>query len=240
MNEMVNEPSRFLKDSETEETSHPEEFDAIDEAPETKEEVSMTTNELESESRKEEHVNVSPEIEEIEILEALLYLQARPVSRKELAEVLQVKEEDVPEFIEILRDRYYRREAPYVIQEEGDSYYLRLKDEIVKQLKGVVVRKAIPRPALRILAYIAFYEYVREEIVLQSHLVRSFGKSIVERLDYLQRLGFIQLIPHGRTVEVRTTRQLFTLLGVPEEDKDAMKQYIQTGLKKYILKMAAV
>ncbi len=177
-------------------------------------------------------------IEEIEMLEALLYLQARPVSRREIAEVLQVDEDEVNELIEMLRDRYFRRDAPYMIQEEEDSYYLRLKDDIVRQLKGVVVRKAIPRPALRILAYIAFYEYVRREIMLQSHLTRAFGKGITEKLDYLQRLGFVQLIPHGRTVEVKTTKQLYHLLGIPEDNKEAMKHYIEMGLKKYILKMA--
>ena len=238
---MTERTSNATESSGDEKNAPHEQEDAKEEDPKVNDEtLSEDVEELPLIDVEEEEEKTDPQqIEELEMLEALLYLQARPVARKEIAEVLQVSEEDVKELIEILRDRYYRREAPYVIQEEEDSYYLRLKDEIVRQLKGVVVRKAIPRPALRILAYIAFHEYVREEIVLQSHLVRSFGKGVVERLDYLQRLGFIQLIPHGRTVEVRTTKQLFYLLGVTEESKEAMKNYIQQGLKKYILKMAA-
>ncbi len=175
-------------------------------------------------------------IHKINMIEAILYIAERPVKRIELAEHLNISENEVTHLVEQLRARYEERDAPYLLQYDSKGYFLKLQPDIQRVLKLSVEREELPRDLIQVLAYIIFQQYVNNKTVTLTDLKKVFGSRTKKKLQDLEKLELLQLESEGKKLIPHITKKTLELLNLPNEPED-IKAFLESGLKSYIYKM---
>ncbi len=119
-------------------------------------------------------------------LEAILYLKGKPVSLKEIAELVKETDSSVEQALFALTASYAQRDTALEIQENNGMYSLQLRaglGELVQDLLPVDLSVA----TLRTLATIAL-----KKKVLQSELVEIRGSSAYDHIKELLEKNFIE------------------------------------------------
>ena len=119
-------------------------------------------------------------------LEAILYLKGRPMSLKELSELVNESETDTEQGMLILIAGYAQRDTALEIQESNGRYSLQLRaglGELVRDLLPVNLSTA----TLRTLATIAL-----KKRILQSDLVDLRGSGAYDHIKELVNQNFIE------------------------------------------------
>ena len=156
-------------------------------------------------------------------IEAVLFTTARALSTMEIAEILEVENEQVEEAILELIVDYSTRDGALEIDDEN-GYILQVKEEhmdIVEKLCPVDLRPAVSRT----LVYIALKEPIR-----QTALVELRGSTAYEHIAELLEKGFISKTKdkHGRSFNLKTTpkfAEYFKLQG----DTRALEKFLEQG-----------
>jgi chromosome segregation and condensation protein ScpB len=175
-------------------------------------------------------------LNEMDIIEAALFLFDRPVTYQELSEIVQKSENKIERYIEDIRDEHLDKNTAYhIVNIEDNVVQLKIRDEIAPHLHWPFIKRSdVPRHLLKILSLIAFKEFVLEEIVSPSKLIRIFGKSVSQDIDELQTMSLINVTPKGNKREITVTEDFLTLFKLPHEPKE-IKIAIQRGLKDYAM-----
>ncbi len=175
-------------------------------------------------------------LNETDILEAALFLFDRPVTYHELSEIIQKDENEIERYIEEIRDEHIDKNTAYqIINLEDNVVQLKIRDEVAAHLHWPFIKRSdVPRHLLKILSLIAFKEYVLEETVSPSKLIRIFGKPVTQDLDELQTMSLINVTPKGNKKEITVTEDFLNLFKLPHEPKET-KIAIQMGLKDYAM-----
>lgn len=156
-------------------------------------------------------------------IEAVLFTTAKALSTEEIAEILEIENEQVEEAIlELIMD-YSARDGALEIDDEN-GYILQVKNEhmdIVEKLCPVDLRPAVSRT----LVFIALKEPIR-----QTALVELRGSTAYEHIAELLEKGFISKTKdkNGRSYNLRTTpkfAEYFKLQG----DTRALEKFIEQG-----------
>ncbi|MFQ5792844.1 MAG: SMC-Scp complex subunit ScpB, partial [Acidobacteriota bacterium] len=96
--------------------------------------------------------------EDLSIIEAALYAADRPLTLGELREILGTSSETYArKLVEELIAEYGKRGGPLVLAETSKgTFSLRLREEYMPKLEGVVPKARLSRGALKTLAMIAY------------------------------------------------------------------------------------
>ena len=175
-------------------------------------------------------------LNEKDVIEAALFLFDRPISPKELSELVSKSERDIERYIEELRDEHLDLNTAYHIINIEDGFQLKLRDEVAANLHWPFIKRSeVPRHLLKILSLIAFKEYVLEKKTTPGKLQQLFGKQALQDLDELQAMGLINITLEGKKREIRITEDFLTLFKLPD-DPVQTKVAIQMGLRNYALR----
>ncbi|MEI7474416.1 MAG: SMC-Scp complex subunit ScpB [bacterium] len=134
-------------------------------------------------------------------IEAFLFVTARAVTVKEIADMLEVDIEEVePALLDLIMD-YSSRDTALEIEDEDGCYILQVREEhmdIVEKLVPVELKPAV----LRTLSVIAIKEPLR-----QSKLIEFRGQSAYDHIGELVEKGLItrKRDTNGRSYVLKTT-----------------------------------
>lgn len=133
-------------------------------------------------------------------IEAVLFVTARAISIKEIAEILNVEPEEIePAILDLIMD-YSARDSALEIDDE-DGYIIQVREDhmdIVEKLVPVELKPAV----LRTLSVIAIKEPIR-----QTKLIEFRGQSAYDHIAELIEKGLItkKKDTNGRSYLLRTT-----------------------------------
>ena len=104
----------------------------------------------------------------IAIIEALLFTAEDTISAKEIADIIDLSEDETEEYISILRDRYIEESYGLLLKEYNGSYILTTKPRFssyIEDMHNIENKVSLSKAALETLAIIAYKQPVtRAEI----------------------------------------------------------------------------
>ncbi|MGC8649217.1 MAG: SMC-Scp complex subunit ScpB [Candidatus Micrarchaeia archaeon] len=137
------------------------------------------------------------------IIEAALFVSGRALSIDELAKALGIASiGSLIPIIEELIDDYNKRDSALMISKLANNYLLAVKEPYLKYVNSFAGAPDLSRGALRILAYIS-----KNEPIMQSNIIKSFGTSSYEYIKEILEKGFIKATKNGRTKKIETTQK---------------------------------
>jgi len=161
--------------------------------------------------------------EDRSIIEAALYAADRPLTLGELREILGTSSETYArKLVEELIADYEKRGGPLVLAEASHgTFSLRLREEYIPKLEGVVPKARLSRGALKTLAMIAY-----KQPVYQARLADLRGSRVYDHVKQLGALGFVESKPFERTRVLRTSRRFAGYFGF-DDDMDKIRERIE-------------
>ncbi len=137
------------------------------------------------------------------LLEAALFMSSRAVSLDELSEQTGIASKGIlHSLMEELIGRYNTTDTSLEILAIGDKYMFGLKEPYASKVASLAGGPDITKGALRILAYVS-----KNEGVLQSTLVRTFGSTTYDYIKELIENEFIETKKFKRSKKVATTQK---------------------------------
>ncbi|MHA1450330.1 MAG: SMC-Scp complex subunit ScpB [Candidatus Hodarchaeales archaeon] len=178
-------------------------------------------------------------LDELRLIEALLYVMNRPVSLTEIAEVIQKNDDEVIPLLDQLQESYTKNRRPYEIVKEEDHYLLKLKQSIVEKIKltDLVKTGEIPKHLIGLAAYIAFQEYVKKEKLTVAILVKKKGKAVREKINELEKNGLILTEPSGKTRAIKISKNFLTMFNLPADNPEEIGEFLKAKIYEYAEKM---
>lgn len=160
-------------------------------------------------------------------IEAALYAADRPLTLAEIKKLINTSSETYArKIIEDLKKDYNKRGGPLSLAETGkDTYTLRLNEEFIPKLEGVIPKIRLTRGAIKTLAMVAYNQNIS-----QAKLAESRGNRVYDHIRQLVSLGFVESRPYGRTRMLRTTKKFASYFGF-EDDMDKIREEIQNRLR---------
>ena len=145
--------------------------------------------------------------EKISIVEAVLFANGEPVSKKTLCELLDVDDHDMDKLVDMLRERYLSISSSLEILKLGDSYQMAARREFAPHIKAVLEEKrnaSLSQAAFEVLTIVAYNQPVTKGFVENVRGVDSSSvvNSLVEK-GLLEESGRID-VP-GRPIAYKTT-----------------------------------
>jgi len=161
--------------------------------------------------------------EDCSIIEAALYAADRPLTLGELREILETSSETYARKLmdEFIAD-YGKRGGPLMLTETSKgTFSLRLREEYMPKLEGVMSKAKLSRGALKTLAMIAY-----KQPVYQARLADVRGSRVYDHIKQLTALGFIESRRFERTRVLRTSQRFAGYFGF-EDDMDNIRERIE-------------
>jgi len=143
-------------------------------------------------------------------LEAALFLAAKPLKRKELANIIGAKSPRyVEELLADLANDLSAAERGIKLQQIDNSYFLQVKEEHLDAVAYLAPYQDISRPVLRTLAMIAC-----NKSITQSEIVKARGNKGYKHVEQLLNRNLIRAEQHGRTVMLHVTEEFLRYFGL--------------------------
>ncbi len=141
--------------------------------------------------------------DEARLIEAALFISARPMSLEELRTLTGVGALGyLKKTIESIGKEYNERESSIEIVESDGKYEMRISGPYAQRVKQFAQDTEISKPALRTLAYIA-----KHDGVLKSELAKRIGSVIYADVKELSEAGFVKPKKAGRTSQLFLTEK---------------------------------
>ncbi len=146
---------------------------------------------------------VPENLDPVRIVEAALFMSAKPLSMDALAKLLSTGAPGfVKQTVEKLAKEYEEKNSAIKIVEENNEFAMRLKNPYAQLVKDFATEAEVSHGALKILAYISQHEGIE-----QSTMVKQLGTTVYQYAKELSHNGFIEAKRKGRTKVLRTTKK---------------------------------
>ncbi len=144
-----------------------------------------------------------PDLEPVRVLEAALFLANKPLSFKQLQDILQTPRERINVLLQELGEWLPRDSAvSLMVNEHGAA--LQLKPQYVERVAKLSKEVELSRKAMRILALVA-----KKKQFLQSELKHYFRGEIYAYVTELKQSGYIESKKSGNTRLLKPTTKFF-------------------------------
>jgi segregation and condensation protein B len=165
--------------------------------------------------------------EELDLVEAALYVTGRPLGLGTLGSVLGTRSESkVLRIAQKLMERYNRYNcAIEVLEVKGQRFVMQLKAAYAPRARKVSLRPILTSGPLRTLSYIAYHQPV-----LQNKVIEARGNHAYRHLKLLEDQNLIERKGAGRTMIIRTTKSFADYFGL-SHDSRALKRQIKSIFK---------
>jgi len=157
------------------------------------------------------------------VLEAALFMSARPLMLDELGKLLGVNSLGyVKELLEKLQKEYAERGMEIVNTPQG--WTMQVKPDLLSKVAYLTPYSDISEGSKRALAVIAY-----KEPVSQAEIIKIQGNKAYSYLKDLRRRNLISMEKKGRTKEIRLTGEFERYFG---EEKEHIKERLESSQKK--------
>jgi segregation and condensation protein B len=154
------------------------------------------------------------------ILEAALFMSARPLMLDEIGKILGVHSMGyVKEMLEKLQKDYADRGMEIVSTPQG--WVMQVRQELLGKVSHLTPYADISEGCKRSLAIIAYKEPVQ-----QSEIIRIQGNKAYTYLKHLQRRNLIKAERKGRTKIIRLTPEFERYFG---EEKESIRERLESS-----------
>ncbi len=144
--------------------------------------------------------------EEKRLIEAALFISARPMSLEEFRTLTGVGALGyLKKSITELQKEYDSRGSAIEIVESGGKYLMRVKNDRIDRVKEFAQDTEISRSALRTLAFIS-----KHDGMLKSQLVKKMGTYVYQNVKELTDAGFVKQQKAGRSSKLILTDKFRT------------------------------
>ena len=141
--------------------------------------------------------------EEKRIIEAALFISARPMDLSELRTLTGIGALGyLQKVIGELQTEYEERGSAIEVLGIDGKYEMRLKPDLTTRVKQFAQDTEISKPALRTLAYIS-----KHDGMLKSNLAKRIGSIIYQDVKELVEAGFVKPKKAGRTSKLFLTEK---------------------------------
>lgn len=161
------------------------------------------------------------------VIEAALYAADRPLTLSEIRKLLKTSSETyVRKVMDLIKKEYGQRGGPLSLVETGkDTYTLRLNEEFIPKLEGVIPKTKLSRGTLKTLATIAYHQNIS-----QAKLAEKRGNRVYDQIRQLVSIGFVESKPYGRTRMLRTSKKFASYFGF-DDDIDKIREEIESRMR---------
>jgi len=198
--------------------------DPMDEHPEVKEaesEMQEISDGLDSERRLEtiEGEQVSGKsTEEIErLVEAALFMSARPLSIFDLLKLTGATSKEIRTAIQNLQNSYSSRSSWIEVVKQDKSYIMRLMPSRAEKVESITQETELSKRALRVLAVVA-----QNDGVYQSKVFRKLGSTTYEGVKELIEKGYLIAEQKGHSKMLHVSKKFQTFFG--QSASEALKK----------------
>ncbi|MFA5106287.1 MAG: SMC-Scp complex subunit ScpB [Candidatus Micrarchaeia archaeon] len=151
-------------------------------------------------------------VKEENLIEAALFISAKPLTIAELGRLIGVAAHGYVEgMVKKLAAGYDERESSIQIVFEDGKYLMRVRREYLDKVKPFAQSAEISSHALKTLAYIN-----NREGVLKSSLVKQLGDSVYQDVKELVEKGFVTQKKAGRSKSLHTTDKFKEYFSKPQ------------------------
>ncbi|MCK4555685.1 MAG: SMC-Scp complex subunit ScpB, partial [Candidatus Aenigmarchaeota archaeon] len=126
------------------------------------------------------------------IIEAALFIAARPMSLAELYNIVNIPKPEIKKILESMKPHYDDHGVRLV--ERDEHYELQIKDAYVKHVEHLAPERDFSRATMQTLSLIAFRSPVK-----QSEIVEIRGNRAYDHVKELLSKGLIRSEPQGHT-----------------------------------------
>ncbi|KXA92961.1 hypothetical protein AKJ37_04775 [candidate division MSBL1 archaeon SCGC-AAA259I09] len=164
--------------------------------------------------------------EDVSTLQAALYASDRPLSLKELKDIVETSSESYIQKLLDHLDEECRKNSPFGLKETSENMYtLQLREEFMPKVENIIPKTKINEAALKTLAVIAYKQPIK-----QSELAEIRGGRVYQYVKKLKELDFVESKPLGRTKVLRTTKKFAGYFGF-EDQMDKIREKLQQMAK---------
>ncbi|MBI4399223.1 SMC-Scp complex subunit ScpB [Candidatus Micrarchaeota archaeon] len=143
------------------------------------------------------------ELEPRRIIEAALFMSAKPLSLTDLSKLTKIAAIGfIEEQIKNLQQEYEEKDSALQISLENGSYVMRIRTEYLKFVRDFAQEAEIGKGALKVLALIS-----QNEGILQSKLVKMLGASVYIYAKELSEKQFVITEKRGRSKIFKLTQK---------------------------------
>ena len=150
------------------------------------------------------------------LVEAALFISAKPLSAKDLANIINSSEEEVIKLVQQLEKDLASEERGVHIIRMGDKFKMYVKPEYIKFVRHLTPYSDMKKAHLRVLALVAY-----KQKITQAEIVKIIGNRTYEYVRELEQRGLIKSLKQGRTKVLVPTKVFAEYFGLksPEEVK---------------------
>jgi len=145
------------------------------------------------EGKKEEEKEGKRETNNKSLIEALLFMTAKPVSINELIKATSLNSYEIKNIINSLNEEYKKRDSWIEIVNIGRSYFMRVNPKYNEIISNFVQELELSKKALRVLALV-----VNNKEILQSKVVKILGP-VYDAVKELEEKKYIISEKKGHT-----------------------------------------
>jgi len=145
------------------------------------------------------------------LIEAALFMAAKPLSLEELQNIVKLSPEEVQKLLDDMKG-HYDAHGLRVVEHETDGkkfYELHVKEELTQKVGHLAPAKDFSRGTLQTLSLIAYKAPIK-----QSELIKIRGNRGYEHVAELEERGFIRREPKGHTKVIHITRKFLEYFGL--------------------------
>ncbi|NYZ77255.1 SMC-Scp complex subunit ScpB [Candidatus Micrarchaeota archaeon] len=151
--------------------------------------------------------------EEKRLIEAALFISARPMSVEEFRTLTGIGALGyLQNAIKELQKEYQGRGSAIEIAEADGKYMMKIKTDYVERVREFAQDTEIGRSALRTLAFIS-----KHDGILKSELVKKMGSHVYQNVQELTDAGFVKQQKAGRSSKLILTNKFRTYFEKKEE-----------------------
>lgn len=167
------------------------------------------------------------------IIEAMLFASGNAVRGIDIADVLNVEEEDVREFIKSINTRFDEENRPIIIREIDNSFQMCTKPkyhEYIRKIQEKKPKKSLSQSAMETLAIVAYKQPITRVEVEKIRGVNSdYALNTLTEFGLIEDIGRADL--PGRPLLYSTTQEFLRKFGysslndLPKFDMEDTAQY---------------
>lgn len=150
------------------------------------------------------------------LIEAALFMAAKPLSLEELAKIARASKEEVKEILMNLKKDMESEERGIYLVQLGERYKLYVKPQYVRFVRHLTPYSDMKKAHLRVLALVAY-----KNGITQSEIVKLIGNRTYEYVRELEERGLIRTEKRGKTKVLLPTKAFAEYFGfkTPEDVK---------------------
>lgn len=160
---------------------------------------------------------------DLELVEAALYVAGRPLDLNELCQVLKTRSKNRAKRLaqRLLQEYAARNTALEVLELKDERYVLQLKSDFTPHVRRLVNRPLLSTGPLKTLSYIAYRQPVSLKRVIEVRGNHAYG-----HVKMLREMGLVGSERSGRS-SVLTTTEYFADYFALSHDTGAMKRELK-------------